>query len=180
MVALEHSKDAPDSGRIRDAIASDAEKLAALINAAFVVEQIAIEGERVDCLGVEKYMHSGKFFVLEGRQGLLGCVYVEQRGDRGYLGLLSVDPAQQKRGLGGLLAREAEKYCRAAGCFAVDLRVISARAELANFYGKLGYVVTGTSPMPDSAPLKVPCHYIHMSKFLEASDEKPNQAAGPK
>lgn len=151
---------------IRQAGPADVEMLVSLINAAFVVEQVAIEGDRVDRQKVQTYMRTGKFLVLEDGSGVLGCVYVEKRADRGYLGLLSVDPAQQKRGLGRLLTAAAEKHLQEAGCRAVDLRVISARAELLAFYGKLGYSVIGTSPMPADAPLKVPCHFIHMSKQL--------------
>ena len=154
------------SPRLRMAMGGDVEQLVKLINAAFVVEQIAIAGDRIDRLGVETYMRSGRFLLLEENGALLGCVYVEKRGDHGYVGLLSVDPAQQKRGLGNKLAGAAEGYFREEGCGAVDLRVISVRAELLSFYGKLGYVVTGTSPMPTQVALKIPCHFIHMSKAL--------------
>lgn len=145
---------------------ADLRRLMKLINSAFVVEQVAIEGDRVDAIGVEKYLRSGKFVLLENVGMLLGCVYLEKRADRGYLGLLSVDPAQQNKGIGRSLAESAEKHFRQEGCVAIDLRVISARAELLNFYGKLGYIVTGTSPMPETVPLKVSCHYIHMTKIL--------------
>jgi len=162
----DHFESADGACRTRVASAGDVDKLVTLINAAFVVEQIAIEGDRVDRLGVENYMRSGRFLILEDTRSMLGCVYVERRGDHGYLGLLSVEPARQKRGLGQQLALAAESYFRKEGCQVVDLRVISARAELLSFYGKLGYAVTRTSPMPAEAPLKVPCHYIHMSKAL--------------
>ena len=150
--------------RIRKAGPADIEILVLLINAAFVVEQLAIEGDRVNHEKVQTYMQTGKFLLLDDGSATLGCVYVEKRGERGYLGLLSVDPARQNKGLGRLLTAAAEKHLQEAGCCAVDLRVISARSELVTFYGKLGYSVTGTSPMPADAPLKVPCHFIHMAK----------------
>lgn len=163
-----HASSSNPAGAVRFRIAAhaDIQPLVKLINSAFVVEQVAIEGDRVDAIGVEKYLRSGKFILLEGVSTLLGCVYVEKRGDRGYLGLLSVDTAHQKKGLGRSLAEAAEKYFQNEGCVAVDLRVISARAELLNFYGKLGYVVSGTSPMLETVPLKIPFHYIHMTKVL--------------
>jgi predicted N-acetyltransferase YhbS len=151
---------------IRIATPEDIEALVRVINAAFVVEQIAIEGDRVDRDKVVTFMRTGTFLLLEDGPATLGCVYVEKRGDRGYLGLLSVDPALQKKGLGRRLTAAAEKHLQEQGCNAVDLRVISPRAELLTFYGKLGYVVTGTSPMAAGVPLKVPCHYIHMTKSL--------------
>lgn len=156
----------PSDARVRLASTEDLEALVRLINAAFVVEQVAIEGDRVDRDRVQAYLRTGTFLLLEHSRSVLGCVYVEKRGDRGYLGLLSVDPAQQKKGLGRLLTAAAEKHLKETGCRAVDLRVISARDELLSFYGKLGYAVTGTSPMPAGAPLKIPCHFIHMAKPL--------------
>ncbi|HXL22378.1 MAG TPA: GNAT family N-acetyltransferase [Candidatus Dormibacteraeota bacterium] len=152
--------------RIREAGPADVEALTHLINAAFVVEQIAIEGDRVDPDKVRGYMARGKFLLLEDQTALLGCVYAEPRGEHGYVGLLSVDPARQGAGLGRQLMAAVEKTFREAGCAAVDLRIISARPELLRFYAKLGYAETGISPMPVDAPLKMACHFIHLSKPL--------------
>jgi len=80
--------------------------------------------------------------------------------------LLGVDPLRQGTGLGRKLMNAAENYFREAGCCAVDLRVISARTPLPSFYRHLGYVETGTAPFAPDIPLKVPCHYICMSKSL--------------
>jgi len=163
---LENQRKSGDDLQLRTATIADADSLVRLINAAFVVEQIAIAGDRIDRLGVEKYLSTGRFLLLERGAALSGCVYVEKRGERGYLGLLSVDPAWQKLGLGGQLVRASEEYFRQEGCAGVDLRVISARSELLPFYEKLGYRVTGTSAMPAHAALKVPCHFIHLAKSL--------------
>jgi GNAT superfamily N-acetyltransferase len=161
---------APGSGSksvsIRLVLANDVPELARLINAAFVVEQPFIEGKRIDPEGVRAYMEKGKFLVAEDSAGLAGCVYVELRGERGYLGLLGVDPARQGRGLGRKLMDAAENYFRAAGCRVVDLRTISPRTPLPAFYGHLGYAQTGTAPFAPDVPVKVPCHYILMSKSL--------------
>ena len=151
--------------QIRVAQPADVDALVALINAAFVVERIAIEGDRVDAGKVRAYMDRGQFLLLEALS-LLGCAYVELRGDHGYLGLLSVEPALQMRGLGRRLMAAAEQYFHEAGCIAVDLRIISARPELLRFYTKLGFRETGISPMPADAPLKMACHFIHLSKPL--------------
>ncbi len=157
----------PTSLSIRVGQADDVNALAVLVNAAFRVEQPFIEGDRVDAEGVRSYMAKGKFLVAEDSAGLAGCVYVELRGDRGYLGLLGVDPQRQGTGLGRKLMDAAENFFREAGCVAVDLRVISARAPLPAFYRHLGYRETGTAPFAPDVPLKVPCHYILMSKALD-------------
>jgi GNAT superfamily N-acetyltransferase len=155
-----------DDHRIREGGPADVEALTGLINAAFVVEHIAIEGDRVDAEGVRGYMARGRFLLLEEGTALLGCVYTELRSAHGYVGLLSVDPVRQGSGLGRQLMYAAEKYFGEAGCTAVDLRIISARPELLRFYGKLGYAETGISPMSIDAPLKMACHFIHLSKPL--------------
>jgi GNAT superfamily N-acetyltransferase len=145
---------------------NDVESLVRIINAAFRVEQPFIEGDRINPEGVRAYMEKGKFLLGEDPAGLVGCVYVELRGDRGYLGLLGVDPPRQGTGLGRKLMDAAENYFREAGCRAVDLRIVSARTPLPAVYRHLGYVETGTAPFPPDAPAKVPCHFILMSKSL--------------
>ena len=84
--------------RIRLGQNHDAEALARLINAAFRVEQPFIEGDRINLDGVRAYMEKGMFLLAEDSAGLAGCVYIEIRGARGYLGLLGVDPPRQGTG----------------------------------------------------------------------------------
>lgn len=151
---------------IRPADSADTEALVRLINVAFRVELPFIEGERIDPRGVRAYMEKGEFLLAEDSEGLAGCVYVELRGDRGYLGLLGVDPPRQGTGLSRRLMEAAENHFRAAGCRAVDLRVISPRTPLPSYYRHLGYRETGTAPFAPDIPVKVPCHYILMSKSL--------------
>ncbi len=152
--------------RFRTADLADVEALVRLINVSFRVEQPFIEGDRVDTTGVRSYMAKGKFLLAEDSSGLAGCVYVELRGNRGYLGLLGVDPSRQGTGLGRKIMDAAENFFRQADCVAVDLRVISARTPLPAFYRHLGYHETGTAPFAPDVPVKVPCHYILMSKTL--------------
>jgi ribosomal protein S18 acetylase RimI-like enzyme len=111
---------------IRFAQREDVKRLALLINAAFRVEQPFIEGDRTNPDVVHTYMQKGKFLLAEDSRGLAGCVYVELRGDRGYLGLLGVDPPRQGTGLGRKLMAAVENYFREAGCRAVDLRIVSS------------------------------------------------------
>ena len=146
--------------------AADVEPLARMINAAFVVEQPFVEGDRIDPEGVREYMEKGKFLVAEDAVKLAGCVYVELRGGRGYLGLLGVAPARQGMGLGRKLMEAAENYFREAECRGIDLRIISPRTRLPAFYKHMGYTQTGTAPFAADVPVRVPCHYILMSKIL--------------
>ena len=152
--------------QVRFAESGDAEALALLINEAFVVEQPIFGGDRTNKEQVSSLLEKGKFLVADHPEGLAGCVYAEVRGDRGYIGLLSVKPAYQGTGLGRKLMNAAEDRFRKVNCVRADLRVISARTGLPAFYRHLGYRETHVSDLPADARPKVPCQYIHMSKEL--------------
>jgi GNAT superfamily N-acetyltransferase len=147
----------------RIATSEDAEALMRLINAAFVVERFFIDVERVRLDEVCEHLDRGAFLVAGEMDA---CVYVEVRGERGYFGLLSVDPSRQGNGLGRALVEAAESYCRDRGCQWVDLRVVSVREELAPFYRKLGYVESGTEEFVSEFPTKIPVHLVKMEKAL--------------
>jgi len=155
----------------RLAIPSDVPDLLRIINAAYIVEQFFKAGDRIDRAGVIERFERGTFLVEAGDDGaIVGCVYVElQASGRGYFGLLSVDPAQQGGGIGRRLVEAAEAHCRAAGCRAIDLRVVNLRTELPPFYGRLGYVATGTEPY-DAEDATQPCHFVVMSKLLRSHE----------
>jgi predicted N-acetyltransferase YhbS len=153
--------------RIRQACDADVEALTQLINAAFVVEQVVFEGDRVDDLGVRAYMSGGTFLMAEDSGNVAGCVYIETRGTRSYLGLLSVQPARQGTGIGRQLVTSAENFALQSGAHVMDLRVISARRDqLLPFYQRLGYEFIRTEPFPADLDTKVPAHYILLSKPL--------------
>lgn len=152
---------------VRIATPADSAPVTAVINAAFrIAEEFFIDGNRITDAEVEQLLTKGAFIVAETEGNLDGCVYVELRGDRSYLGLLSVDPARQQGGLGSLLMQEAENYCRKHGSRQMDIVIVHLREELPPFYRKRGYVETGTSPFPADVPTRIPCHFINMSKPL--------------
>jgi GNAT superfamily N-acetyltransferase len=172
--------------QVRLAEIQDAEAVTSLINAAFrKAESFLIDRDRIDAESVRALLEKGKFLVAENpvaqdqvaeslvtpdrgdnRDVFAGCVYVELRGERAYLGLLSVDPQRQKAGLGSMLMEAAENYCAKSGCSFMDLRIVNVRRELPSFYRRRGYVETGTTPFPPDLNPKVPCHFVEMSKPL--------------
>ena len=85
---------------LRTAGLADAGAITAVINAAYQVERFFIDGDRTSEDEVRRYMAKGAFLIAEEAGRPAGCVYTEQRGDRGYFGLLAVDPAQHGQGLG--------------------------------------------------------------------------------
>jgi GNAT superfamily N-acetyltransferase len=151
---------------IRSAGERDAGALLDLINRAFAVERFFLDHDRIDLAGVEMFLKQGAFLISEEAGLPEACVYVEVRASRGYFGLLSVDPARQRSGLGKRLIAAAEDYCRQAGCAFMDLQIVNLREELPPFYRKLGYVEMGTAPFPADIATKLPCHFVKMSKGL--------------
>jgi N-acetylglutamate synthase-like GNAT family acetyltransferase len=160
------SSPATDPRSFRIAGQADVEALVHLINAAFLVERFFIEGDRINAETIQRHMESGEFLIAEDEHCISGCVYMEPRGDRAYLGLLSVDPSRQRSGLGSRLMAAAEDRARASSIAHMDLRIVNLRQELPEFYRRLGYVITGTSDFSPEVITKQPCHFINMSKPL--------------
>lgn len=153
--------------QVSSAQTSDAERLVALINSAFKrAEGYIIDRDRIDLKTVQCLLAKGEFLLAEDEGTLAGCVYLERRGDRTYLGLLSVEPGRQKAGVGSMLVCESKRRCAAAGCRFMDLRIINLREDNHGFYQRRGYVETGTEPFPSELVTKVPCYFINMSKPL--------------
>lgn len=153
--------------QLRLARHADAERLVPLINSAFRrAEGFLLDDDRIDLEEVQSLQARGKFLVAEGASSLAGCVYVELKGERAYLGLLSVDPALQGGGIGSTLMRAAEEHCAMAGCRFMDLKIINLRKDNHTFYTRRGYVETSTERFPDCLNPKQPCHFVNMSKQL--------------
>jgi ribosomal protein S18 acetylase RimI-like enzyme len=158
---VDETKDA-----IRQAASSDIPQVVDLINRAFAVERFFKSGDRIDSNQVRQMMEQGTFLLLTDEDDLLACVFLKLTGDRGYIGTLSVDPARQRSGLGTRIMREAEEYCRSAGCKAVDIRMVNLRTELPAIYRKFGFVETGTQSAEIIKNATQAIHFITMSKSL--------------
>lgn len=151
----------------RIADAGDVSGVVALVCLAYCVEAFFLEGDRTNADDVRARMARGQFLLLEDSQGkLAGCVYVEVREERGYFGMLAIDPARQRQGLGAELVAAAEAHCRAAGCAEMEIDVVNLRTELPPFYRRLGYMERGSRPFPDEERARIPCHLVVMAKAL--------------
>ncbi|MFZ1031830.1 MAG: GNAT family N-acetyltransferase [Candidatus Acidiferrales bacterium] len=152
---------------IRWAEAGDVDAIARVVNAAFRrAESFFVERDRIDVAALRRMMEKGRFLLAEAGGDLLGCVFLELRGERAYFGLLAVDPGRQRKGLGRRLIREVEDAAREAKCRFMDIQIVNLRAELPPFYRRLEYVETGTGPFPAEVVTKEKCHFIVMSKPL--------------
>jgi len=151
---------------IRPAQPQDAENIARLVNMAFRSERFFTDEDRTSPEKVRALLQKGTFLLTREDGALVGCVYVELRGERGYFGLLAVDPERQRAGLGARLIAAAEDHCRASGRF-MDLTIVNLRKELPALYMRFGYTESGILPFPaDQLPTELPSHLIQMSKLL--------------
>jgi ribosomal protein S18 acetylase RimI-like enzyme len=139
----------------------------AVVNAAFSIETF-LEGTRTDAERMSEMMEDGEFLLAEEAGSVIAIVYTRTKADRGYFGMLAVDPSRQGEGLGRRMVEAAENHCRARGWQHMDIDVLSLRTELPAFYRKLGYAQAGIEEFHPSRPLKpgVVCYCIVMSKAL--------------
>jgi ribosomal protein S18 acetylase RimI-like enzyme len=154
--------------RVRLATAADRPRLIPIINAAYSIEKF-LGGTRTDGTRLAAMMEKGSILMAEEDSGRpVATIYVELRGNRGYMGLLAVHPERQGLGLGWRMMQEGEAWLRSRGCEAVDILVLSLRTELLPPYRRFGFMETGTEPIQLSRPLEAgfECHGIVMSKKL--------------
>ncbi|HXC00755.1 MAG TPA: GNAT family N-acetyltransferase [Terriglobales bacterium] len=156
----------PNPAEIRIAELADAPAIARLVNDAFRPERFFSTMDRTDPGKVSALFQKGQFFTLFEDGALAGCVYTELRGERGYFGLLAVDPQRQRSGIGARLIAAAEQHCRSNGCRFMDLTFVNVRQDLPTYYRQFGYVESGTLPFPTDQVTRIPVHLVQMSKPL--------------
>jgi ribosomal protein S18 acetylase RimI-like enzyme len=84
--------------------------------------------------------HAGSTILAALREAkLVATVMVGHDGHRGWVYYLAVAPAFRRQGVGTMLLRSAEQWCRARGVPKLQLMVRSENVEVASFYAALGY-----------------------------------------
>jgi GNAT superfamily N-acetyltransferase len=91
-----------------------------------------------------------------------GCVLLEKHGNKIYLGMFSVLPELQGKGIGKILLKAADAYALEQNCNSIYMTVISARKELIAWYNKYGYLPTG-----EKKPFEVDLKYGIPTQPLE-------------
>jgi GNAT superfamily N-acetyltransferase len=147
---------------ITKALPTDIPALERLLNSAYrgedskkgwTTEADLLEGNlRTDAATLHKIMHEPGAVLLKyfnEQNELEGCVYLQKNANRLYLGMLSVSPLVQAKGIGQQLMNAAESYARDNSCSVIFMKVISVRHELVAWYERKGYQKTGaTEPFP--------------------------------
>jgi ribosomal protein S18 acetylase RimI-like enzyme len=159
---------------ITQATEKDIPELVALLNSAYrgedskkgwTHEAHLVEGDlRTDAAHVIELMESpGAFFLkyLNERGKLEGCVFLQKKGSKLYLGMLSVSPLTQAKGIGKQLMSAAEDHARAQSCEHIFMKVISLRHELIAWYERKGFQGTGqTEPFPTDTKFGIPTQQL--------------------
>ncbi|MFD0767205.1 GNAT family N-acetyltransferase [Mucilaginibacter lutimaris] len=140
---------------ITPAILTDVPELVALINSAYrgesskkgwTTEANLIDGQRIDAEGLTEQMDDSDAIILKNTNDeghITGCVYLQKRSDKLYLGMLTVSPTLQAGGLGRKLLQAAEDYARSINYHTIVMTVITTRTELLEWYERRGYSKTG-------------------------------------
>ncbi len=154
---------------ISKATVEDGPGLVALINSAYrgehskkgwTTEADFLDGVRTDAGTLEEMINKDGAAILKftNEENILqGCVYLEKKEHKMYLGMLTVSPLEQAKGIGKRLLDAAEKYTRDKGCSMIEMTVISVRSELIAWYEKYGYYKTGErKPFPTDIKFGIP------------------------
>ena len=150
---------------LRRATADDIPAMVEVVNAAFQAEPFRTR-PRTSLEGLTGAMTRNVFIVAEVDGRISGVVLTRVQGRTGYSGMLAVDPAQQRTGIGRALLAAAEEFCRASGCSEATLSTGDFNLGLVSYYGRWGYRETHREPAPPDAPFSRPFDIIHMAKQL--------------
>lgn len=167
---------------ISPATLDDIPALADLINRAYrgeaahagwTTEGHLLDGLRADAALLREMVavpHT-QFLKKEVDGALVGCVYLEPRGDAVYLSLLAVDPARQSQGLGQRLLLAAEAFTQRLKRHQIKISVLEARPELLAWYERQGYQRLGQPvPFPSSTRFgrpRQPLQLVMMAKKVQ-------------
>lgn len=140
--------------QITPATPADVPALNALVNSAYrgeeakqgwTTEADLLDGTRIDEAALLELLQKPATTVLKYEEDgrLLGCVELRKEDTKLYLGMLSVKPNTQGKGIGKKLMAAAEDYAKQLHCTAITMNVIDGRQELIDWYTRHGYHLTG-------------------------------------
>jgi len=131
---------------------SRAEEICNLVNIAYrgdvgwTKETDIVEGDRTTILEIKAEIQKDNSFLLIALQDneVISCVCLEKEDDQVYIGLFSVHPDLQGKGVGKNILLEAEEYAFSTlQVSKLVMVVVSQRVELISYYERRGYIKTG-------------------------------------
>ena len=140
---------------ITKATKNDVAELNKLINSAYrgesskkgwTTEAHLLDGLRIDVETLTSYFEDPDIIILKNTDEagkITGSVYLEVRRPKLYVGMFSVSPLLQNKGVGRNLLLAAETYAKQLNCLTLTMTVISTRHELINWYERRGFKTTG-------------------------------------
>ena len=140
--------------KIEKAIPRDASRLSELVNSAYrgdyarqgwTTEADLLDGTRTDAAAIGEVIARPGTVILKYVEGdrILGCVELAIEDNYLYLGMLTVEPNLQGKGIGKILLQAAEEFAAQQGCPKIYMTVITVRSELIQWYQRHGYVDSG-------------------------------------
>lgn len=171
--------------QITTATDKDIPALHQLVNSAYrgesskkgwTTEADLLDGIRTDEEGLKEMMHHPDAVILkceDGSNGMIGCVYLQQQKDELYLGMLTVSPELQAKGIGKQLLNAADNYALQLNCTAIVMTVISVREELIAWYERQGFHTTGeTKPFPNNVRFGIPKQHLEFVVMRKEIEDK--------
>lgn len=165
---------------ITSATVADVPQLNVLVNSAYrgeeskkgwTTEADLLGGIRIDEETLATYFNKDTIEILKytnENEQILGSVYLEVKGPKLYLGMFSVSPVLQGKGIGKALLAAAETQARKLNCHTITMSVIRSRTELIKWYERHGYTFTGEiQPFEGDGifgDIKQPIEFIVMEK----------------
>ncbi len=140
---------------INKALPADVPELNVLINSAYrgetskkgwTTEAHLLDGLRIDEETLSSYFDDPRIIILKNTDEsgqITGSVYLEIRSPKLYIGMFSVSPLLQGKGVGRDLLIAAETYAKQLNCRTLTMTVISTRLELISWYERRGFKATG-------------------------------------
>ena len=104
------------------------------------------------------------------RHGLWSGQYGRKDNEKiSYMGMLSVNPDFQRRGIGGKLAKHCEQLTIHRGNKKIVLCCVSTQAKVITMYRKFGYQEVGRHEWPEDFKVKNLRDEFHSTYFVEMS-----------
>ncbi|MFN3841294.1 MAG: GNAT family N-acetyltransferase [Cyclobacteriaceae bacterium] len=167
---------------ILPALPEDAYELSRLVNSAYrgdtgrqgwTTEADLIDGSRTDEELLKEVIEKPGSMILKYVENgkIIGCVELRKENDKLYLGMLTVNPTIQGKGIGKALLKASEEEARKQNCKAIFMSVLTVRKELIDWYVRHGYYDTGSrKPFAFTDPRfgfpKQPLEFMIMEKQI--------------